>query len=95
MTIELKAITHKEFLENKTQIEELIEKIWTNKASSDRLKNIFSKWFKEKKKDHYFYILQNNKPIGITGFYFINTDKGYFGLNHYGTNIKETGKKQL
>jgi NTP pyrophosphatase (non-canonical NTP hydrolase) len=92
MNIKLKVISHKEFQENKNQIEELVDKIWTKKENGDRCKFILNIWSDEKKQDYYFYILKNNKPIGITGFYPIDTKKGYFGLNHTGTLEKGTGK---
>jgi hypothetical protein len=43
----------------------------------------------------YFYVYQDPKPIGITGYFIPNLKEGIFGLRHHGTSVKGTGRLAL
>ncbi len=93
---ELQEITLNDYAKEKKNIFKLVDKIWTRKESAMQAKHSINRWGSSKNETgNYFYILQNAKIIGLTGYFIAEPKRGVFGLRHHGTMIKGTGRQAL
>jgi hypothetical protein len=95
MTITLREIQVTDYSKEKQTLYSLVEEIWTRDESLDNIKHSLDRWGESgNETGTYFYIEQDGRTIGLTG-YFIPNEDGDFGLRHHGTKVKGTGKLAL
>lgn len=96
MELTLRPIEVNDYKNQRNDLMLLVEKIWTRKESYENIKDSIERWGNSKTESgEYFYILQDNDIIGITGYFIPNIENGVFGLRHHGATIKGTGKIAL
>lgn len=95
MALELQPIDSVKYIQEKDKILDLAKTIWTGQESYENIIHSIERWADNKESGKYFYIIQDRKEIGLTGYWPIQNDKGSFGLRHHGTTIKGTGKQSL
>jgi len=91
--LKLKQINVENYLAEKENLFLLAEKIWKDSESYNNIKLSIERWGESKSESGgYFYILDNEEIIGLTGYFIPDLSSGAFGLRHHGTIIKGTGK---
>jgi len=93
--LELKIIDKSDFSEEKESIFSLVDKIWLQKEDAFQAKHSIERWASKTETGAYFYVCQDSKSIGITGYFIPNLKEGVFGLRHHGTSVKGTGRLAL
>ncbi|MCX6774761.1 MAG: hypothetical protein NTY99_01580, partial [DPANN group archaeon] len=93
--LELKVINQTDYPKEKDRIFLLVDKIWLDKEDAFQTKHSIERWGTSNETGGYFYICQNSKPIGITGYFIPKLKEGVFGLRHHGTSEKGTGRLAL
>jgi hypothetical protein len=100
MVLALREILVSEFNSEKHDLFELIDLIWTKPENANNAKHSVQRWAtaavtNKPESGKYFYIIQNKRKIGITGYFIPDKLNGDFGLRHHGTTVKGTGKLAL
>lgn len=96
MEIRLQPIDVGDYDSEKPMMASLARKIWTRPESLSNVTHSIDRWGTSKNESGtYLYILKQDLPIGITGFYIIKPEDGVFGLRHHGTTVKGTGRPSL
>lgn len=94
--LELQAITLDDYQQEKAKIFDLVDRIWTREVDAAQAKHSIDRWGTSRTESgHYFYLTQDSLPIGLTGYFIPNLERGVFGLRHHGTTVKGTGKLSL
>lgn len=94
--MKLEKINVANYEKEKQIIHSLLAKIWTVPSSLANVEHSVDRWGQSKNESgEYFYIVENEKIVGVTGYYIPNLLKGEFGLRHHGVIQKGMGKKAL
>jgi len=93
MNIQLQPINITNYEQEQDKIFDLVDRIWTRPKSAINAKHSIDRWSKESETGTYFYILQDGKSIGITGYFIPNPEEGEFALRHHGITVKGTGRQ--
>ena len=93
--INIEHINVKNFCDQRLQMIQLAERIWTRPESQIAVIDGIDKWgFGGSINGSFYYIINDGKRIGLTG-YFVTPDEGNFGLRYHGTTTKGTEKLAL
>lgn len=93
--LELNIIHLEDYPCERESIFKLVDAIWHGKDARQARHSI-ERWGTSKiETGTYFYILQDARRIGITGYFIPNRQEGMFGLRHHGTSVKGTGRHAL
>ena len=94
--VELRKIDVKHYPTERAKILDLAGRIWSRPESFDNARDSIERWGNSgNESGTYFYVIKDDREIGLTGYYVPSLERGDFGLRHHGTVIKGTGKLAL
>lgn len=94
--LELREITLDSYPTEKDTMFALVDKIWTHSEDSAQAKHSIDRWGTSRSESGtYFYITEDSVPVGLTGYFIPNLERGIFGLRHHGTSVKGLGRPSL